>query len=88
MAESKPFFMTNEKYKEGFVVSEYNGTWQLIAAKKGEDRVFEKWGEMEIGKDKTTRLPVSISLGTNPTTVIKKLLAYFNDSPDVDAPPF
>ena len=71
----KKFFVTNEKYKEGFVLSEYKGRWQLIAAKQGTDKVFEKWGEIEIGKDKTKRLPISVDLGENPVAVLKEVIA-------------
>lgn len=71
----KKFFVTNEKYKEGFVLSEYKGRWQLIAAKQGTDKVFERWGEIEIGKDKTKRLPISIDLGENPVDVLNEVIA-------------
>ena len=70
----KKFFVTNEKYKEGFVLSEYKGRWQLIAAKQGSDKVFEKWGEIEISKDKTKKLPVSIDLGEKPVEVLRSVI--------------
>ncbi len=78
----KKFFCTNEKYKEGFVLSEYKGRYQLIAAKQGSEKVFEKWGELEIGKDKTKRLPISVDLGDDPVPVLKAVLsALDSDSP-------
>jgi hypothetical protein len=70
----KPFFLTDNKYDEGFVISKYDNKWQLIAARKPQDKVFEKWGDLEIGKDKKKRLPVSVSLGDDPVAVLSKVI--------------
>jgi hypothetical protein len=57
------FFLTDAQYSDGFELAEYNGTYSLIAARQSNDKVYQKWGELEIGKDKKKRLPVSVKLG-------------------------
>ncbi len=62
---SGSFYRTDEKYGEGFELSEYNGQFSLIAARESNTgKVFQRWGEIEIGKDKTKRLPVAVKLGS------------------------
>lgn len=57
------FFKTNDQYNTGFTLNEYKGTFSLIAARESNDKVYERWGDIEIGKDKKKRLPVSVELG-------------------------
>jgi len=80
------FFITNPKYKEGFVVKEYNGQVQLIAAKQGTDKIYETWGEIEIAKDKKKRLPVAVNLGSDPIAVLTLLMEHISSKGE--APPF
>jgi hypothetical protein len=88
------FFETDEKYHEGFVISEYNGKISLIAARKytkdGEEKIVQIWGDVEVGKQKTKkRLPMAVNLGTEPEAVLIKLLAALapgNYKPDDDIP--
>ena len=73
------FILTDRQYGEGFVINEYKGKISLIAARENEKsgKVYQKWGEIETGKDKTTRLPVSVSLGS-PDEAVKTLQATIN----------
>ena len=57
------FVETDSKYHSGFEVVEYKGKWSLIRAKQGTDKVWQVWGDIEIGKDKKKRLPVAVELG-------------------------
>lgn len=73
------FIETDEQYHSGFEVNEYAGKWSLISARTwtgrdGDERVSQKWGEIEIGKDKTKRLPVSVELGKDPQQAINYLM--------------
>ena len=68
------FIMTNPEYNEGVLVTTYKGKYQLIAAKQGNDKIFQTWAEFEFGKDKTKkRLPVSVNLGADPVAVLEKI---------------
>ncbi len=69
------FIETDSKYQSGFEISNYRGKISLIAAREYKDKVYQKWGELEIGKDKTKRLPVSVELGNSPEEAIKTLQA-------------
>jgi len=58
------FIKTNEKYGTGFEVNEHNGKISLIAAREADNgKVYQKWGDIDTGKDKKTRLPVAVELG-------------------------
>ncbi len=60
------FIKTDEQYGEGFEVSEYKGKIGLIAAREAKDgKVYQKWGDIETGKDSKKRLPVQVVLGTS-----------------------
>ncbi len=64
------FFLTNEKYSSGFVLNEYKDEFSLIAAREGKNgSIFQQWGDLEVGKDKTKRLPVAIRLGDRATAI-------------------
>jgi ribulose bisphosphate carboxylase small subunit len=67
------FVETDRKYHSGFEVLEYKGKVQFIQAKQPQDKVWQVWGEIEIGKDKTKRLPVSVEIGQNRKEAIKTL---------------
>jgi hypothetical protein len=69
------FIETNPQYGTGFEISEYKGKISLISAKQGKDKVFQKWGEIEIGTDKTKRLPVSVELGDSKEAAVRTLQA-------------
>ena len=59
------------------VIKEYRGKISLIAAKESkEGKVFEKWGDIEIGKDLTAHLPVSVPLGS-PADALKTIEAIY-----------
>lgn len=67
------FIETNSKYGSGFVIQEYNGKISLVSARQGKDKVWLKFGEIEVGKDKTARLPVSVDLGEGPESALRSL---------------
>jgi hypothetical protein len=67
------FIETNDQYGSGFVIAEYQGRYSLIAARKSGDKVYQKWGEIEVAKDKTKRLPVSVELGSSKDEAIGAL---------------
>ena len=72
------FIETNEKYHSGFVVQEYKGIYSLVSARQYETRDGEmktalRFGEIEIGKDKTARLPVAVELGSTKEEAIQNL---------------
>jgi hypothetical protein len=69
------FIETNHQYGTGFEINEYKGKISLISARQGKDKVFQKWGEIEIGKDKTKRLPVSVELGDSKEAAVATLKA-------------
>lgn len=69
------FIEVNSKYGTGFEITEYNGTISLVSARQYKDKVYQKWGEFEIGKDKTKHLPVSVELGEGPDKAIAALRA-------------
>lgn len=72
------FFLVDRKYGEGFVVSEFKGKVSLIAAREDQaGKIWQRWGEIEIGKNKTAKLPVSVPLG-EPSEAIKVLQAAIN----------
>lgn len=43
------FIQTNDEYKSGFMIDEYNGVYSLVEAKVGSDgaKVFKKWGYVD-----------------------------------------
>jgi len=67
------FICTNEQYSSGFEVNEYQGRISLISARESNGKIYQKWGEQEIGKDKTKRLPVSVELGSSREDAIENL---------------
>lgn len=72
------FIETNEKYHSGFVVQEYRGTWSLVSARQYETRDGEmktalRFGEIEIGKDRTAKLPVAVEIGSTKQEAIETL---------------
>jgi len=67
------FIRTNEQFGSGFEVNEYQGRYSLISAREYQGKIFQKWGELEIGKDKTKRLPVAIELGMSREEAIENL---------------
>ena len=71
---SDSYIETSEQYHSGFELSEYGGKYRLIAAKKPQDKVYQQWGELEIGKDKTTKLPVAVEIGNTKDEAIANLL--------------
>ena len=73
------FIMTNPEYNEGVLVTTYKGKYRLIAAKQGKDKVFQTWADVEIGKDKKKRLPVSVNLGADPVAVLEKIREAISD---------
>ena len=86
------FIETDHKYGTGFEITEYKGTVRLVAAKQVGDKVHQKWGEIEIGKDKTKRLPVAVELGDKEFAVrtLKAVIEFIhagkvetNDNSDV-----
>ncbi|HHT9146000.1 MAG TPA: hypothetical protein ACFYD4_10045 [Candidatus Wunengus sp. YC61] len=69
------FLETNQKYGTGFEISEYQGKISLVAAREYNGKVYKKWGEIEIGKDKTKHLPVSVELGEGKEAAVRSLKA-------------
>lgn len=69
------FILTDRKYGEGFVIKEFKGVVAFISAREATNgKIYERWGDIEIGKDKTSHLPVAIRLG-DPGEAIKTLEA-------------
>lgn len=69
------FILTDRKYGEGFEIKEFKGVISLIAAREDQKgKIWQRWGDIEIGKDKTSHLPVAIRLG-DPGEAIKTLEA-------------
>lgn len=69
------FLLTDRQYGEGFQVSEFKGKISLIAAREDQaGKIWQRWGEIEIGKNKTAKLPVAVPLG-EPNEAIKVLQA-------------
>jgi len=48
------FIRTNEQYNSGFEVNEYQGRYSLISAREYQGKIFQKWGEIETGRDNIT----------------------------------
>lgn len=72
------FILTDRQYGEGFEVNEYKGQISLIAAREANNgKIYQRWGEIETGKDQTKRLPVSVKLGSK-EDAIKTLQAVIN----------
>lgn len=69
------FIETNEKYGTGFEINEYKGKISLISARQYNGKVYQKWGDIEIGKENTKRLPVSVELGDSKDAAIRTLKA-------------
>ncbi len=69
------FIITNEKYQTGFEIQNYKGRIQLVSGKQGRDKVFLKFGEIEVAKDKTQRLPVSVEIGDSKEAAVRTLQA-------------
>jgi hypothetical protein len=67
------FIEIDEKYHSGFEVVEYKEKWSLIAAREYKEKIYQKWGEIETGKDTSKRLPVSVEIGKNKAEAIKTL---------------
>lgn len=72
------FFETNSQYHSGFVIQEYKGKWSLVSARQYETRDGEmktalRFGEIEIGKDRTAKLPVAVELGSTKEEAIQSL---------------
>lgn len=60
------FIMTDEQYKSGVLLDEYNGTYSIVQAKEQKDgEVYKKWCCPKISKDKYADkdLPLGIRLG-------------------------
>ena len=70
------FFLVNEQYGEGFELNEYNGEYSLIAARQSGEKVYQRWGDIEVAKDKKKRLPVSVRLGNKERAIdtLRKVL--------------
>ena len=85
------FILTNQQYGSGFEVNEFQGRISLIAAREYNDKIFQKWGEIEVGKDKTKRLPVSVELGNSKEEAINNLklaIAYLQGTGEGENVPF
>jgi len=72
------FIETNERYRNGFIVQEYKGVFSLVSARQyeardGETKTALRFGEIEIGRDKTARLPVAVELGSTKEEAIQNL---------------
>lgn len=72
------FFETNSQYHSGFVIQEYKGKWSLVSARQYETRDGEmktalRFGEIEIGKDRTAKLPVAVEIGSTKQEAIETL---------------
>ncbi len=67
------FLETNTKYGTGFEIQEYQGRISLVAARQYKDKIFQKWGDIEIGKDQTKRLPVAVELGDSKEAAVRTL---------------
>jgi hypothetical protein len=53
------FIKTDLKYGNGIEINEFRGRISLIAATEKNGKVYQKWGDVEIGKDNKKRLPVA-----------------------------
>jgi hypothetical protein len=74
----------HSEYGDGVILNEYNGTFSIVAAKKGKDgKPYMQWGFPQ-GKDRLPRekpLPIKINLGDrNAATATLKAL-YFAINP-------
>jgi hypothetical protein len=67
------FVETDRKYNSGFEVTEYKGRVSFVKAREYKEKVYQTWGEIELGKDKTKRLPVSVEIGQSKEEAIKTL---------------
>jgi len=60
------FIETNEKYREGVALDEYNGSFSLTLCQRGNDeKIYPRWAKLQVGKDKLAEkaTPVKIGLG-------------------------
>jgi len=59
------FFMTNEKYREGFTLEEYKGVYSINSVQKGtDDKEYQRWCKIELGKEKKEQsIPLGVKLG-------------------------
>ena len=69
------FIQTNDQYKTGVVLDEYNGDFSLVSATKGNDKIFARWAfpqnkEREAGEK---ALPVKVTLGTSKESALQTL---------------
>ncbi len=69
------FIKTDLKYGNGIEINEFRGRISLIAATEKNGKVYQKWGDVEIGKDNKKRLPVAVDLGDNKEMAISTLRA-------------
>jgi hypothetical protein len=82
------FILVDEKYREGFVVEKYKGSYSLNAArqydKDGETKVAVRWGEVEVGaKKEKKKLPMGVNLGTDPGKILRRALSVIESSEGV-----
>lgn len=95
MASSNMIIITNEQYKSGFMLEEYNGTYSLVNAyedKNGEAQM--KWAYIEKReKNEATdkwegkpgkKIPWKIELGTRDEAIanLRRVLAELGAEPD------
>ncbi len=87
------FFMTNEKYGDGFKLDEYKGVYSISSVQKGKDgKEYQRWATIEIGADKRQqKIPLAVKLGDKDMAV-EALRAMLNEligtEPIPDSPPF
>ena len=74
------FIETNTKYHSGFEIQEYEGKFSLVSARKPDNKVYIVWGEIEIGKDKTKKMPVRVDLGSKEQAIsaLKQAIAFLS----------
>jgi len=87
------FFMTNEKFRDGFKLDEYKGAYSISSVQMGKDeKEYPRWCKIELGKEKREqKIPLAVKLGDKDMAV-EALRAMLNELigtepiPDDDVP--
>lgn len=65
MIVENSFIETNQEYKTGIAIDEYNGAYALVAAQAGKDgKIYTRWGYPEKNKQPMGKsIPWKITIG-------------------------
>jgi len=86
------YIETNEQYKTGIAIEEYNGVYGIVACQEGKDgKIYSRWGFPEKNKEPSAKaIPWKITLGDGEEavkrlTMLRAVLLGGDPSGDMDA---